>query len=217
MRHLGLLLLLMLALALPAQARDHHATFSVQGLENSMDGDQVVQNLLQYPGVRAARFDHVHAEIIASLAGGVSDMQVCEMIQKMANGLRAVPGGGQGRYQPFPDYPPGSDVVSITRNGSRVGPLERFAVRGHTTVFDISAVWCAPCRGLDQQLRALAKQRPGIAIRKLDVVSFDSPLAHELGAKLTALPYLVVIGPDGKRRDFDGAEYEKIAPLYGWR
>lgn len=216
MPRFGMALLLMLALALPVSARERLVTFSVQGLESSMDGDQVTQELLTYKGVHVATFDHVHAEIHTRLAAGVSDAQICEMIQKLAVGLRALPTAGQGRYVPFPDYPPGSDVVAITRNGSRAGPLERYKVAGHTTVFDISAVWCAPCRVLDQRLRTLVKQRPGIAVRKLDVVSFDSPLAHELGAKLTGLPYLVVITADGKRRDFDGATYEQVAKQYGW-
>ena len=207
---------LMLALALPASSRERLVTFSVQGLSSSMDGDQVTQELLAYKGVRVAKFDHVRAEIHTRLASGVSDAQICEMIQKMAVGLRALPGAGQGRYVPFPDYPPGSDVVAVTRNGARVGPLKRYAVRGHTTIYDISAVWCAPCRVLDQRLRALVKQRPGIAVRKLDIVSFDSPLAREMGAKLTGLPYLVVITANGKRRDFDGTTYEQVAALYGW-
>lgn len=217
-----LLALSLPGLAVPAVARvrvaahERVARFSVQGLQSSMDGDEIVRNLLEYKGVRAARFEHLHAEVVTRLAAGVSDAQICEMIQKMASGLRALPGAGQGRYVPFPDYPPGADVVAITRDGSRVGPLARYAVRGHTTVFDISAVWCAPCRVLDQRLRALTQQRPGIAIRKLDVVSFDSPLAHELGPKLTGLPYVVVIGADGVRRDFDGADYAAVAKVYGW-
>ena len=51
---------------------------------------------------------------------------------------------------------------------------------------------------------------PDVAVRKLNVVDFESPLGKELGSRLEALPYLIVFTPSGKRIDIAGADMEKL-------
>ena len=107
-------------------------------------------------------------------------------------------------------YPRGADVATLTRDGSRVGPLEKLRVRGKFTVFDFYADWCAPCRAIDRRLRVIAGSRRDVAIRKLNVVSFESPLAEELGPDFEALPLLVVFDPAGKRTEIVGLDLERL-------
>jgi thiol-disulfide isomerase/thioredoxin len=108
-------------------------------------------------------------------------------------------------------YPAGADVKTLSSDGSAVGPLDKHRVPGKFTVFDLYADWCAPCRLVDRHLRELLAERKDLALRKLNVVDFDSPLAVEMGPDFETLPYLVVIGPEGKRTDILGFDKAALA------
>jgi hypothetical protein len=53
-------------------------------------------------------------------------------------------------------------------------------------------------------------QRPDLAVRKLNVRDFDTPLARELGPAFDTLPYLVVVTPKGKKIEIAGVDFEKL-------
>ena len=142
------------------------------------------------------------------LADGVSDDVVMAAVEKA--GLKALPGPGQGSYLPQARYPSGADVATLTRDGTAVGPLDKLRVPAKYTVFDVYADWCGPCRTVDEKLRELIQGRKDLAVRKLNVVDFDTPLAGELGARFEALPYLVVFSPSGKRTDIEGVAFDKL-------
>ena len=91
-----------------------------------------------------------------------------------------------------------------------MGPLPKLAVPGKYTVFDVFADWCGPCRAVDERLRQVVTQRPDVAIRKLNVRDFDTPLARELGSTFETLPYVVVLTPKGKRIDVVGTDFEAL-------
>ncbi len=80
-------------------------------------------------------------------------------------------------FDPLPPLPPGADLVELSRQGEDVPALEAHAVKGKVTVFDFYAVWCAPCRKIDAHVFALLGKRGDLAVRKLNVVSWDTPLA----------------------------------------
>jgi thiol-disulfide isomerase/thioredoxin len=107
-------------------------------------------------------------------------------------------------------YPPGADVAVLSKDGSAVGPLKKLQVPGKYTVFDVYADWCGPCRLVDARLREILATRRDVAVRKLNVVDFDTPLAREMGARLEALPHVVVFTPKGKRTDITGIDFAKL-------
>jgi thiol-disulfide isomerase/thioredoxin len=112
--------------------------------------------------------------------------------------------------EPPPGYPAGADVAVLSKEGEAVGPLAKRRVPAKYTVFDVYADWCAPCRTVDERLRAIVAARADVAVRKLNVVEFESPLAKELGSRLEALPYVIVFTPSGKRIDIEGADAKKL-------
>jgi thiol-disulfide isomerase/thioredoxin/copper chaperone CopZ len=203
--------LLALLLAAPAERTQ---VYSIQGADCADCGERLIAALRKLKGVKKASFDKQAVELTLRLEG-VGDDEVLRLVE--GAGLKAVPGAGQGRYLPHPDYPAGSDAVTLTRDGSKVGALDKLRVSGKYTVFDFYADWCGPCRTLDTRLREIVAQRPDVAVRRLNVVDFDSPLAREQGSRLGQLPYLVVFSPTGKRAEVSGLDLKKLDALLASR
>jgi copper chaperone CopZ len=202
-------LLLALVLGLPASARaDRTQVFSIQGADCGKCGDEIRDELKKVKGVRKSEFDVHKVELTVKLDDGVPDEVVLAAVERA--GLKAVIGPGQGFYQPAPEYPAEADVVVLSRDGAAVGPLDALRVPGKYTVFDVYAEWCGPCRQVDERLRQLAAARTDVAVRKLNVVDFDSALARELGPRFEALPYVIVFSPAGKRTEIAGLDLEKL-------
>lgn len=103
-------------------------------------------------------------------------------------------------FAPIPEPPPGADVARLSEHGEEVPALEAHAVRGKVTLFDFYADWCAPCRDVDRHVFAMLGTRGDLAVRKLNMVSWETPIARRHLASVKSLPYVVVYGRDGKRR-----------------
>jgi copper chaperone CopZ len=205
------LLIAALLLVAPALARaDRTQVYSVQGADCASCADAIKGQLKKIKGVKKVDFDKHAVELTIRMADGVSDQAILDTVARAEKGLTAIVGGGKGAYLPLPEFPPGTDVQVLTRDGSAVGPLPNLAVPGKYTVFDVFAEWCGPCREVDDRLRQVVTQRTDVAIRKLNVRDFDTPLALELGSGFETLPYVVVITPKGKRIDVVGADFEAL-------
>jgi copper chaperone CopZ len=206
---LASLLSLALVLGAPGAARaDRTQVFSIQGADCGQCGDEIKDELKKVKGVKKADFDVQKVELTVKVADGVRDEDVVAAVERA--GMKAIRGPGQGSYLPQVAYPAGADFAVLTRDGAAVGPLDKLRVPGKYTVFDVYADWCGPCRTVDERLRELVQARADLAVRKLNVVDFDTPLARELGARFEALPYLVVFSPAGKRTDIEGVAFEKL-------
>jgi thiol-disulfide isomerase/thioredoxin len=97
-----------------------------------------------------------------------------------------------------PAPPPGADLKRLVESGEDLAALEPHAVRGKVTIFDFYADWCGPCRKVDEHVFGLLRTRADLAYRKLNVVSWETPLAKHYLAKVPSLPFVVVYGRDGK-------------------
>lgn len=203
---------LFLAVATPAWA-DRVQVFSVQGAECGNCEEEVGPYLKKLRGVKQWSFDPQKSEFTMTLADNLPDQTVVAAFERQGC-YRAVPGAGNGakpgayKHEPYPE---GADVSTVTASGEAVGPLEKLRVPGKYTVLDFYADWCGPCRVVDKQLREIVGTRKDVAVRKLNVVDFETPLARQLGRKLKALPFVVVFDPSGKRIEISGNNPKKLA------
>jgi thioredoxin 1 len=90
-------------------------------------------------------------------------------------------------------------VRQINDDGSDVTALELHAAKGKLTIFDFYATWCGPCHELDRQLYAILKQRSDVALRKIDIDDWDSPVSRHYLSQRHALPFLVFFDRQGRR------------------
>jgi thiol:disulfide interchange protein len=102
-------------------------------------------------------------------------------------------------FDPLPTLSSSADLAWLTNSGDAVGALDAHAVKGKVTVFDFYADWCAPCRKVDLHVYALLNRRADLAVRKINVISWDSAAAKEHLANAGALPFVVVFDKRGQR------------------
>ena len=199
----------------PAAHAERTQVYSVTGVDCADCAFPIKAQLKKVKGVRKIDYDIFKVEFTILLDDRVTDDVVLAAIARGGPDFKGSVGPGHGAYIPFGEYPEGSDAIVLTETGAAMGPLEKLRVPGKYTVFDLYADWCGPCREVDKELRKLVEGRSDIAVRKLNVVDFKSPLARETGPKLTGLPYVVVFSPAGKRTDLVGGDTKKLAATLG--
>lgn len=88
-----------------------------------------------------------------------------------------------------------ADVATVSR-GEEVR-LDDHLAPGKLVLVDFYADWCGPCRVLTPRLERLAAEHPDeLALRKVDIVSWDSPVARQ--HRIRAVPHLRLYDGDGR-------------------
>lgn len=171
--------------------------FSLQKLNCEGCGGRVARVLRKQPGVTAVSFEKTKVELSVTWKKKLTN---AETITKTITGLGfvALQGPGKGAYNPPAKFPKSMDVQKISKQGELV-LLEKHLAKGKVTVFDFFAVWCGPCKDVDQELLKLMTKHRGIALRKLNIVSWDKPITKKYLKNVKQLPYLVIYDQNGKK------------------
>jgi copper chaperone CopZ/thiol-disulfide isomerase/thioredoxin len=202
--------LVLVLVPVPGHAADRTQVYSIQGADCASCAEAIKGELKKIPGVRKVEFDKHAVEITVKMDDRVADGAILAGVARAREGLTAVVGPGKDAYLAAEPFPAGADFRVLTSDGSAVGPLPKLAVAGKYTVFDVYADWCGPCRVVDERLRTIVAARSDVAVRKLNVVDFDRPLARELGAGFDTLPFLVVITPAGRKVEIAGGDEDEL-------
>lgn len=172
-------------------------------------GAEVVDALQKEPGVQKATFDQDKAEVtVAYDPAATSPEALLEAARKTGNAVDL--GAGKGSYAKAFEFPPEADVVVISKEGEDVD-IRAHLVPGKVTVVDFFATWCGPCRDVDRALLAVLERRDDVAVRKLNVVDWDSAVAKRYLKDVPQLPYVMVFDREGKEVDaIFGLDIERL-------
>jgi thiol-disulfide isomerase/thioredoxin len=89
-----------------------------------------------------------------------------------------------GRGQP-------SEVIS---HGAQVD-MNQYLALGNVTVVEFYADWCGPCRMLSPSLEEMAQNDPEVALRKIDIVRWGTPVTHQFN--INSIPQVNVYNRAG--------------------
>lgn len=173
-------------------------TLSIQEADCESCLDRAAKKLLEVPGTTKATIVLTKAELNLSYDPALTSPEALAALVAKAIGLKTVVGAGKGSYLAGGEFPPSADVRFVSKRGEAFELKEALAP-GKYTFVDYYADWCSPCRKLDAVFAQLLAERPDVALRKANIVDWDSEVAKRALIGIEALPYVEVYGPDGVR------------------
>ena len=161
-------------------------------------GTAIIDDVRNRPGVYDARFDRRKAEIVVVAS---PSFDVFTAVRNLAanEGFEAMLGAGQGLYLEGAKFPEGADMQTVVKDGVDVPDLTPILAKGKVTVVDFSALWCEPCRKVDEHMAKVLTGRTDVAYRRLEIGDWDTPLAKRYLKNASQLPHVIVFGAAGEK------------------
>jgi thiol-disulfide isomerase/thioredoxin len=86
-------------------------------------------------------------------------------------------------------------TIELIARGQQVDIKQHLAL-GNVTIIDFYADWCVPCRQISPLLEQLARSDPEIALRKIDMVYWNSPVTKQYN--IHSIPHVQIYGRRGQ-------------------
>src|SRR2546422_4083889 len=101
----------------------------------------------------------------------------------------------RGRIQATAGVAGRGQPVEVISHGAQVD-INRHLALGNVTVVDFYADWCGPCRQLTPSLEQMAMSDPQVALRKIDIVNWRTPVAQQFN--IHSVPQVNVYNRGGR-------------------
>jgi thiol-disulfide isomerase/thioredoxin len=85
--------------------------------------------------------------------------------------------------------------IEVISHGQQIDISKHLAL-GNVTIVDFYADWCGPCKMVEPTIKQLAQSDSEIAVRKIDIVNWGSPVAGQY--HVSTLPRVEVYGRKGQ-------------------
>lgn len=186
-------LLLILVSSLEAQDAKKQV-FKIEGLSCEMCANSANNALESITGVDSAKVDFTSKKAV--VYGDVSQKKIEEVIS--SKNFEAVFPGEKLTHPLTEEEKQHLDITTI--HGGKPLSFPAHLAEGKLTIFDFYADWCGPCRLYSPKLERLLVDHENIALRKVDVVDWDSGLAKQLtkAYKIPALPFTLIFNDEGE-------------------
>jgi len=172
--------------------------FAVMGMTCGTCADTATELLTKLPGVRTARVDFESRSGRVAGTGGVTTAAIRSALATY--GFEAqFPGDAPNDSAPVPESEKVDLDIRTVSHGEKVRIQEELAA-GKVTIFDYYAEWCGPCHLLTPKLERLVSRYSNVALRKVDIVNWESAAARQASNDfgLSGLPYVRIYGPNGE-------------------
>jgi len=175
----------------------HTTVVSLQQIDCTTCGYEIVQDLRQQPGVYSAKYDAERAEVTVVSS---PEFDVFTRVRRLAanEGFDASLGAGKGSFASDDRFPAQADYQRIVVGRDQDIDIADVLAADKVTVVDFSATWCVPCRKVDAHLRGVLATDEGVAYRKVDIGDWNAAIATKYLQDVPALPYVVVFSPKGE-------------------
>jgi thiol-disulfide isomerase/thioredoxin len=98
--------------------------------------------------------------------------------------------------------------VEVISHGAQVDINQHLAL-GNVTVVDFYADWCGPCRRLSPNLEQMATSDPQVALRKIDIVNWRTPVVQQFN--IHSIPQVNVYNRRGQLvGTVNGADFDEV-------
>jgi thioredoxin 1 len=100
------------------------------------------------------------------------------------------------------------EPIEVISHGAQVDINQHLAL-GNVTVVDFYADWCGPCRRLSPKLEQMARSDADIALRKIDIVNWRTPVVQQFN--IHSIPQVNVYDRSGRLvGTVVGVDFEKV-------
>ena len=139
-----------------------------------------VQERFHYDAAQAAAYS---AEQAASQEAFLMQQEqlrrkVAEERSKYWTGQDPLKKQGENLPAPAPVIAGRGQQVEVISHGAQVDIAQHLAL-GNVTVVDFYADWCGPCKQLSPSLEQMASTDPEIALRKIDIVNWNTAVVKQ--------------------------------------